>query len=82
MAITKAQQVRQMLEEGGKTKKIKGQEHILAYITPGEAKTLENLGGQKTMTPEGIPAYPPPGPGAQGKGGSGCLLYTSPSPRD
>jgi len=71
MAITKAQQVRQMLEEGGKTKKIKGQEHILAYITPGEAKTLENLGGQKTMTPEGIPAYPPPGRGGQGPGGSG-----------
>ena len=32
---------------------------MLAYITPGEAKTLENLGGQKTMTKEGIPAYPP-----------------------
>ena len=41
------------------TKKIKGQPHLLAYITPGEAKTLENLGGQKTMTAEGIPAYPP-----------------------
>ena len=52
-------------------KKIKGQDHMLAYITPGEAKTLENLGGQKTMTPEGIPAYPPPGPGGQGPGGSG-----------
>ena len=44
-------------KDGGKT--IKGQEHMLAYITPGEAKTLENLGGQKTMTKEGIPAYPP-----------------------
>ena len=32
---------------------------MLAYITPGEAKSLENMGGQKTMTPEGIPAYPP-----------------------
>ena len=52
-------------------KKIKGQDHMLAYITPGEAKTLENLGGQKTMTPEGIPAYPPPGKGGQGPGGSG-----------
>jgi len=71
MAITRAQQFRQMLEDGGMTKKIKGQKHMLAYITPGEAKTLENLGGQKTMTPEGIPAYPPPGKGAQGPGGSG-----------
>ena len=71
MAITKAQQVRQMLEDGGKTKKIKGQDHILAYITPGEAKTLEDLGGQKTMTPEGIPAYPPPGEfGGAGYAGS------------
>ena len=41
------------------TKKIKGQPHFLAYITPSEAKTLENLGGQKTMTKEGVPAYPP-----------------------
>ena len=44
---------------GNATKNIKGQPHMLAYITPGEAKTLENLGGQKTMTKEGIPAYPP-----------------------
>jgi hypothetical protein len=71
MAITRAQQFRQMLEDGGMTKKIKGQKHMLAYITPGEAKTLEKLGGQKTMTPEGIPAYPPPGKGGQGPGGSG-----------
>ena len=72
MAITRAQQARQMLEDGGMTKEIKGQKHMLAYITPGEAKTLENLGGQKTMTPEGIPAYPPPGKGAStGIGGSG-----------
>jgi len=42
---------------GGKT--IKGQDHMLAYITPGEANTLKNLGGQETMTSEGIPAYPP-----------------------
>jgi len=44
---------------GNASKNIKGQPHMLAYITPGEAKTLENLGGQKTMTKEGIPAYPP-----------------------
>jgi hypothetical protein len=40
-------------------KTIKGQKHILAYITPGEAETLEDLGGQKVMTSLGIPAYPP-----------------------
>ena len=34
---------------------------MLAYITPSEAGTLKDLGGQETMTPEGIPAYPPPG---------------------
>ena len=43
------------------TKTIKDQPHMLAYITPGEADTLKDLGGQETMTPEGIPAYPPPG---------------------
>jgi len=59
MAITRAQQAKQMLQEGGMTKKIKGQEHMLAYITPGEADKLVELGGQETMTPEGIPAYPP-----------------------
>ena len=40
-------------------KEINGQKHILAYITPGEAETLEDLGGQKVMTSLGIPAYPP-----------------------
>jgi len=59
MAITRSQQAKQMLQDGGMTKKIKGQEHMLAYITPGEADKLVELGGQKTMTPEGIPAYPP-----------------------
>jgi len=44
---------------GGKaTKNIKGQPHMLAYITPKEANKLVALGGQETMTPEGIPAYP------------------------
>ena len=41
------------------TKKIKGQPHLLAYITPNEVEQLKALGGQETMTPEGIPAYPP-----------------------
>ena len=40
------------------TKKIKGQPHLLAYITPNEVEKLKTLGGQETMTPEGIPAYP------------------------
>ena len=40
------------------TKKIKGQPHLLAYITPNEVKKLKALGGQETMTAEGIPAYP------------------------
>ena len=40
------------------TKTIKGQPHLLAYITPNEVKKLKALGGQETMTPEGIPAYP------------------------
>jgi len=40
-------------------KDIKGQKHILAYITPDEAGLLQDVGGQKVMTQEGIPAYPP-----------------------
>ena len=60
------------------TKKIKGQPHLLAYITPGEAKTLKNLGGQKTMTKEGIPAYPP-GEKYGGKDSSGNFNDPTPS---
>jgi len=48
-----------MIDKKLKYKDIKGQKHMLAYITLGEAKQLEKLGGQKTMTKEGIPAYPP-----------------------
>jgi len=59
MAITRAQQAKQMLKDGGPMRKIKGQDHMLAYITPNEADKLVKLGGQETMTPEGIPAYPP-----------------------
>ena len=58
MAITNAQQAKQLQQEGGPMRKIKGQDHMLAYITPGERDTLVDLGGQETMTPEGIPAYP------------------------
>jgi len=73
MAITNAQQARQLYNEGGPMRKIKGQDHMLAYITPGERDTLVDLGGQETMTPEGILAYPPEGNyGSEAKGpGSG-----------
>jgi hypothetical protein len=40
------------------TKTIKNQPHMLAYITPNEVDKLKALGGQETMTPEGVPAYP------------------------
>jgi len=58
MAITNAQQAKQLQQEGGPMRKIKGQDHMLAYITPNEADKLVKLGGQETMTPEGILAYP------------------------
>jgi hypothetical protein len=59
MGITRAQIARQLLAEGGMPmKEIKGQDHMLAYITPNEADKLVKLGGQETMTPEGILAYP------------------------
>ncbi len=64
-----------MIDKKIKYKDIKGQKHMLAYITPGEAKTLEKLGGQKTMTPEGIPAYPP-GMGDPNYDGSGGGTYS------
>ena len=40
------------------TKTVKGQPHLLAYITPNEVEKLKALGGQETMNKEGIPAYP------------------------
>jgi hypothetical protein len=53
-------------------KKVKGQLHKLAYITDKEAKLLQKFGGQKVMTPEKIPAYPPPGErGGPGSGAEG-----------
>ena len=50
MAITNAQQDKQIMNEGRPMKKIKGQDHMLAYITPNEADKLVKLGGQETMT--------------------------------
>ena len=74
------------------TKKIKGQKHFLAYITPSEAEILEKSGGKKTMTKEGVPAYPPSndargesrgsGPEANNSGGSNDYedqSYSNPS---
>ena len=78
MSITNLQQARQMYATGqrvAKTLNVKGQPHMLAYITPGEAQTLENLGGQKTMTRGGIPAYPP-GMGDPNYDGSGKGTYS------
>ena len=42
-------------------KTVDGQHHQLAYITPNEAQTLVDQGGNPTMTNEGVIAYPPPG---------------------
>ena len=52
MAINRASLPKQL-------KKIKGQNHMLAYITPKEADQLVTSGGREVMTEEGIPAYPP-----------------------
>ena len=73
-------------------KKVKGQLHKLAYITDKEAKLLQKFGGQKVMTPEKIPAYPPPGerggpgsgaegrsPGGGGGGGGGAAAQAAAS---
>jgi len=52
------------------TKKIKGQLHKLAYITPKEAKALKKMGGKEVITDSGIPAYPPQGRSEQHGGSS------------
>ena len=48
----------QYQQDKKKVKKIKGQKHMLAYITPNEANKLVALGGKKVMTKEGVPAFP------------------------
>jgi hypothetical protein len=67
-----------MIDKKLKYKNIKGQKHMLAYITPSEARQLEKLGGQKTMTKEGVPAYPP-GEKYGGKDSSGNFNDPTPS---
>lgn len=65
--------------------KIRGQDHLLAYITPEEAALLKARGGSGEAGPMGIPSYPEPGMGAgsddvgtagdgmgEGQGGNGA----------
>jgi hypothetical protein len=47
---------------------IKGQKHMLAWITPKEGGTLKALGGAGILGPMGIPAYFDVGEGAGGYG--------------
>lgn len=49
---------------------IRGQDHLLAYITPAEAQLLMDNGGTGEPGPMGIPAYPKSG-GSYGGGGRG-----------
>ena len=49
---------------------IRGQDHMLSYITPDEADILKALGGSGEAGPMGIPAYPPGGGGPAGSGGA------------
>ena len=52
---------------------IRGQDHLLAYITPAEAQLLMDNGGTGESGPMGIPAFPEPGMGGPGdsRGGAG-----------
>jgi len=53
----------------GLLKEAAPENHLLAYITPGERDMLVNAGGVKTPTPSGIFAYPPEGQyGSSGTG--------------
>jgi len=47
---------------------IKGQEHMLAYITPAEGELLKAHGGSGEPGPMGIPAYPDPSGPDSGSG--------------
>ena len=40
MAITNAQQAKQLMNEGGPMRKIKGQDHMLAYITQWKSRQI------------------------------------------
>ncbi len=63
MAITRAQQYRQMLENGGRgislqeAKDMAPKGEFLAYINKKEAKMLKDAGGSGVMTNAGIPSF-------------------------
>jgi hypothetical protein len=50
---------------------IRGQDHLLAYITPEEAQLLMANGGTGEAGPMGIPSYPEPGMGGSSDSRSG-----------
>ena len=50
---------------------IRGQDHLLAYITPAEAQLLMDNGGTGEPGPMGIPAFPEPGMGGSSDQRSG-----------
>ena len=50
---------------------IRGQDHLLAYITPEEAQLLMANGGSGEAGPMGIPSYPEPGMGGSSDSSSG-----------
>lgn len=50
---------------------IRGQDHLLAYITPEEAQMLMDNGGTGEAGPMGIPSYPEPGMGGSSDSRSG-----------
>ena len=61
MAITRAQQAKQMLRDGGmslqEAKDMAPEGEFLAYINPKEAKMLKAAGGSGVMTKAGIPSF-------------------------
>ena len=61
MAITRAQQAKQMLRDGGMSlqaaKDMAPEGEFLAYINPKEAKMLKAAGGSGVMTKAGIPSF-------------------------
>ena len=67
MAITNAQQYKQLLANGGSTNDISLEEakdmapkgEFLAYINKKEAKMLKDAGGSGVMTNAGIPSFRP-----------------------
>lgn len=72
------------MEDGGavppRRTEIKGQDHMLAYITPKEAGILKALGGSGEAGPMGIPSYPEdssPSVGGSGYDGGGSSSSSS-----